>query len=690
MFRLVALSLPLVLFGIVELALRYSGFGGYPAMMHKVGKTKEGDLVVADQGGGSSWFFANAHFGSTEQQTFLDPKPSNTFRIFLVGESAAQGYPQPRQLSSSAFLQEMLQDAWPDRRVEVINLGTTAVASFPVLGIMNEALEFQPDLIVIYTGNNEFFGTYGVASHGRAGSKPWMLKANRFLYSLAVVQGLTQLLSSEKPSLDRTLMESMIGQAYIGAEDWQREAAANNLRHNVSEMLERCRARGVPALVCTLPGNERDLAPIGDDRLDDLPAKTQDEIKAFLAAAELNLRQNNPEAADTALQAILTRHPNHARAHYLLGKTLMIQSKTGAALGAFTRALDLDSMPWRPPSLVQAAVRNAAHEQKVPVCDLLQAFRNASPGGLIGWELMDDHVHPSLRGQALIAESIVNSLTNFDGSLHVSAAARAQLPAWTEYSQQLGENIYDRFRVATAVGKLFSAPFMRANNPEAFERFRALATGIEDQMPAEVQAVMQEWGTTLPFEGARCPITAAVAQLKLKQKRYEEARELFQIARRDVPQYTSWQLEYTYFLLLCQQKLNGSLSATDRQMAQQTTEQGHFLSQHFSAGNDFTERYTGLIHFLCGEYVEAATFLQLSQKKSTGFDLFAVNQALVVSYLSTQQADKALEILTSGASGGGEFAPRYQSLLQNLPALEAAAIAANAARNTNIPAQHGN
>jgi hypothetical protein len=57
-----------------------------------------------------------------------------------VGESAAKGYPQPRNLSMQSFLEAMLQDAWPDRKVEVISLGTTAVASFPLVSMVREAV----------------------------------------------------------------------------------------------------------------------------------------------------------------------------------------------------------------------------------------------------------------------------------------------------------------------------------------------------------------------------------------------------------------------------------------------------------------------------------------------------------------------------------------------------------------------
>jgi predicted Zn-dependent protease len=201
-------------------------------------------------------------------------------------------------------------------------------------------------------------------------------------------------------------------------------------------------------------------------------------------------------------------------------------------------------------------------------------------------------------------------------------------------------------------------------------------------MSVEVRAVMKEWEATRPFAGSRCPITAAVAQLKLKQNQYKEALELFAIARREVPDYTSWQLEYTYFLLLCRQKLNGSLDAADRQLAEQSIRQGHFLSQHFAAGNDFIERYTGLLHILRGEFAEAVPFLELSRKKCTGIDRLAVDQALMVSYLTIGQADRAKEILSAGAAAGGEFAVRYHSLLQRLPALESS----RASAPTNTPA----
>lgn len=671
-FQLISLAIPCLLVALTEFILRFWGFGGYPPMLQRVGQVDGGTLVIADQGAAVSWFFANPDRpGSNEQYTFLDPKPTDTIRIFLVGESAMQGYPQPRHLASSAFLQAMLQDAWPERKVEVINLGTTAVASYPVLGILTEALDYQPDLVVIYTGNNEFFGTYGVASIGRAGSKPWMLKANRQLRSLALVQAADKLLRS-KTDFDRTLMENMLGQSYVGPTAWQRKAAANNLHLNVTEMITRCQARDIPVLVCTLPTNERDLAPIGEDRIETLAATTREEIESLLSKWQVAQREN-PEAALGALRRILELHPNHARAHFLLGQTLATQGKHTEALDEFVKANDLDTMPWRAPTPSQQAILDAARELNAPVCDLVKHFREASRNGAIGWELMDDHVHPTLRGQALIAESIMESLSKFEGMLHLSAEARARVPAWENYAHRLGDNIYDRFGVAHNMRMLFNAPFLRRNNPDAFERFNGMASKIEYQLTPEVREAMREWEQTRPFAGARCPITAAVAQLLMKQDNYEEALELFQIAIRGVPQYTSWHLEYVYYALLCKQKLNGGLSEEDGRQAQAAIAQGHFLLQHSHAENGFTARYTGLLHLLRREYAEAVPLLLTSRQKLTGFDRLVVDQTLILSLLKTSQYERARALAAEGVANGGELAARYQALLEQLPALKAAA-----------------
>jgi len=261
LFRGIVLTIPLLAMLLLEASLRLAGFGSYPPLFRRVSNTAKGELIITDQAGAISWFFANRERpGYNDQYWLYEPKATNTVRIMLAGESAIKGFPQPRNLAAAAFLEAMLTDAWPERKVEVVNLGTTAVASYPVLGMVTEALNFAPDLMIIYTGHNEFFGTYGVASVGWAGGKPWRLKLTRWVHSLAIAQAWGKLANRAIAETNLTLMERMVGDAYLAPEDWRRSAATNLLCQNVRAMIKRCQARGVPVLVCTLPVNERDLA----------------------------------------------------------------------------------------------------------------------------------------------------------------------------------------------------------------------------------------------------------------------------------------------------------------------------------------------------------------------------------------------------------------------------------------------
>jgi len=643
-FWLLLLAAPFLLLLLAELALRLAGYGGYDSVFRRAGKTELGELVITDQAGAISYFFANRDRpGFNDQYHFYEPKGTNTFRIFTVGESAMKGFPQPRNLAATAFLEAMLQDAWPDRKVEVINLGTTAVASFPVLEMMTEALQFSPDLLVIYTGHNEFFGTYGVASIGRAGGKPWLLRATRFVHSLALVQAWTKLTTSKSSEGNVTLMERMVGRAYVSPNDWSRTAAANNLHHNVREMIRRCQERGVPVLVCTQPSNERDLAPIG-------PEKTGD--------------------------------PS-ARAQFQTGQSLYASNKFAEALAAFQQARDLDTMPWRATSTANAAIRRATQELNAPLCDVEGAFHTHSPGG-IGWELMDDHVHPTLRGQALIAQTILQSLAQQTGMPAITPAALARSADWESYARRLGDNKYDRYAVAHMMRVIFNVPFMRETNPRAYERFNQIATEVEQTEPPEIQEVLREYQTVRPHAGGKRPITGLVARVLFKQKRFAEALELYEIAQRSVPQYTSWYLEYVYFALVCQEKIHGSLSETDRATALQAIRQGEFLLRRGFSETGFTERHVGRLHQLRGEFSEAIPFLQLSRAKLTGTDLVAADQALVVSFIKTSQFNQARAIINNGIANSGQFSPMYQAMLPELEQMQPSAPDIG----TNSPASH--
>ncbi len=111
----------------------------------------------------------NVHFGwHYQQETVAEPqpclipveKPKNAIRVFVLGESAAMGTPDP-SFGFVRILEVMLGRLYPDRPVQVVNAAMRGINSHVIVEIAGECAGLDPDVFVVYVGNNEFNGLYG-------------------------------------------------------------------------------------------------------------------------------------------------------------------------------------------------------------------------------------------------------------------------------------------------------------------------------------------------------------------------------------------------------------------------------------------------------------------------------------------------------------------------------------------------
>lgn len=657
---------PIFLLGLLELVLRCAAFGGNPNVLRSVGTIDNASLYITETKAASSYFIANkSRPGTMYENDFFIPKPPGTLRILFCGESAAKGFPQPRAFAASAFLELMLEDLLPERNVEVINIATTAVASFPILGMLKDALFCQPDVVVIYCGNNEFFGAYGVASMHSAGRSPMGMRLQRAFRSTAVAQFIDQFSQGTGQADNRTLMEAVMGKAHISPNDPLRPDAARNLYENVAEMVKLCRSAAVPCIVCTPPCNERDMAPLGDDDLRGLNADSQAELKK--AISESINKATPPDRRAALLASAINTHPKSALAHYQLGRVMYAQKKYAEALREFQQAVDLDSMPWRPPAANVEAVRTAATKNGAIVCDLTAAFRAASAGGCSGSDLMDDHVHPSLRGQAIVASSLIKCIKELSNEMKIAPRAESSLASWEEYAKRLGDNPFERYGVAHTLRVLCNVPFIRSTNPDFFDRFDKYCKDFESTLSPQMLEQARRWQDPKTHTGnIQRPISALMANVLVTEGKHALAEPLYACAIRNVPPYSSLNLDYTYFRLAALERATGTLDENARQEALRAIERGKFLLLHGFAGSGMTERFVGRLHQLRREFNEAIPFLLDAHSKLKGKDRFAADQALVVSYVQTKQTAKARQFLLDMIKSNDPMADLYQKLLRNL------------------------
>src|SRR5688500_13227058 len=112
-------------------------------------------LFEADEDAGQ-YAIPPARLNFFAPESFPIQKGENTFRIFCFGESTVHGHPWTTDTSFTTFMELGLKEADPSRDWEVINCGGVSYASYRLTPIVQECLNYQPDLFILCVGHNEF------------------------------------------------------------------------------------------------------------------------------------------------------------------------------------------------------------------------------------------------------------------------------------------------------------------------------------------------------------------------------------------------------------------------------------------------------------------------------------------------------------------------------------------------------
>jgi tetratricopeptide (TPR) repeat protein len=409
LYLVITLLAPVLLFGLAELALRATGTGALEPLFVPVeqapGYLQPNPQVIQR-------FFPDPRQApevSVDTTWFPAAKAPGTLRIFVQGASSAAGFPYGRWASPAALLQQRLQRAYPDREIEIINTAMAAVTSYALLDFADEIIEQQPDAVVIYAGHNEYLGIGGVGSSLVSARSPTLARAVARLRRLHLYHGFERLVGRLAPApgplADRggTLMARVAAERSIPLGSPLYEQGVEQFHGNLSRLVETYSEAGVPVFIGTLASNERDQPPFADTP----PAG------GGAAAAETFARARE-----------LDRQRDHA-----------------AAREAYRAARDLDGLRFRAPSEFNNVIRSVAERSGATVVDVEAALAAASSHGIVGEELMLEHVHPNVAGYFELASAFYAPLVDWLGRPPVSVdddTARAEIPV-TEVDRLHGE-----------------------------------------------------------------------------------------------------------------------------------------------------------------------------------------------------------------------------------------------------------
>lgn len=418
-------------------------------------------------------------------------KSPDTLRVFVLGESAALGDPIP-EFSFSRQLEAMLQTALPGRRIEVINTAVTAINSPVIRHIARDCARRQPDVFVIYMGNNEVVGPFGPGTvFSRALQSPRILHAAMALRRTRINQVLQTAVARLQPPRRWAGMEMFLRQT-VPANDARLPAVYSNFEAHVQEVVQLGRQAGARVVLCTVAANVRDCAPLASLPRPGFPEADLARLASLVTNSLQSSLNANYTTALMQADAALGLDDHYAAAHFVRARALQGVGDLPAAQSAYARALETDVLRFRADSAINAAIRAVAArtaDDGVRLADVEALFRRAAPDGLPGDDFFHDHVHLTFEAQhrvaALIFEQLQAQDVVPDGALPLTLEQTAEALGWTVWTSfQTEEEMYVR-RLAP--------PFsQQVDHTQTAERFaERLLTRKESLSPEDVRETVR-------------------------------------------------------------------------------------------------------------------------------------------------------------------------------------------------------
>jgi tetratricopeptide (TPR) repeat protein len=423
-FRLTVAALaPVVFFGLLEGGLWLGGYGN-PTSFY-LGPNASGDYTTNLRFG---WRFFPPAIARNPIPGQIAPKPAGTIRIFVLGSSAALGMPSP-SFSFGRILEAMLQERYPGVKFEVVNAAMTAVNSHVILEIARDCAAREPDLFVVYMGNNEVVGPYGPGTVFEQWSPSLrLIRANIWLKSTRTGQLLDNAIQRVRGPSDliawRGMEMFMANQ--VADDDPRLTAVYDNFRRNLTDLCAVARRSGAPAILSTVAVNIKDFSPFASKHRSDLSADDLAKWNSvYQSGVALESKSQWPEAL-AKYEAAAQIDGHFADLAFRRARCLTATGRLNEAREYYAVARDLDVLRFRADSPINAAIRQVAAEQEpfgVHLADAEQALAASalSAGGIPGDELFYEHVHLTFDGNYLLARSVLDQV---EAALPQFAAAR--------------------------------------------------------------------------------------------------------------------------------------------------------------------------------------------------------------------------------------------------------------------------
>ena len=378
LIRIITLLLPVLFLLLLEGVLRLVSYGDKLSLF--VENPREGyeQYMIVNPSVGKK-YFRKFEYDAPPDDIFLKEKPEESFRIFVMGSSTVYGFPYGYNLMFSRILHKRIQDVYPDREIEMVNTSITAINSFTLKDFAREITRYEPDAVLLYAGHNEFYGAFGVGSNESMSKSRVLTRMHlwfmdfRFYQLFRNITGSTigKIGSGKSDHVRGTLMTRIVASENIPFRSDDYNLAMTRYRQNMEDLVATFTEKEIPVFYSDVISNVRDLKPLSY-------LSTGSEDEAWEIYKEGAGAYNNADF------------------------------ETAGAL--LNKARDLDGVRFRASGEVNGIIQEICNEYGIHHVPMLDYFREASVHGIVGEDLVTEHVHPNIRGSFLMADAFYSEI----------------------------------------------------------------------------------------------------------------------------------------------------------------------------------------------------------------------------------------------------------------------------------------
>lgn len=351
--------------------------------------------------------------------SFAAKKPADEFRIFCLGGSTVQGRPYLPDTSFGQWLELELNAIDSSKNYNVINCGGISYASYRLRPIVEEVMNYQPDLVIVATGHNEFLEdkTYAEVKT-RSGARMWFEDQARSLRTVMVLRKLVGGAPRIEPKTEtqptaetlETRLDDPSGYASYHRDDEWHQDICEQYDRSVNAMIDTCNTADVPMVLVKLGANLRDCPPFKSEHSEDLSVSDEQEWQQLFDEATF-LDKTDPKAALAVYLQALELDDEYPLLHFRVARCYDFLAQYDKAKTYYQNALNLDVCPLRMCEEIADSLSRIAGDRNMPLVDAAAAVDQLGPQQICGFESYIDHVHPTIDAHQVIAEQIVKSVT---------------------------------------------------------------------------------------------------------------------------------------------------------------------------------------------------------------------------------------------------------------------------------------